>query len=484
MPTLIADSFLTFSVKIIVPEVPTVFLSYAWANSAEADEIDNHFESVGIQFRRDIRDLEFKSPIKEFMQQVGKSDYVVMLISDDFLNSPNCMYEVLELMRDREFDKRLLQVILPGVKIFDPKYRVDLIRKWNARVEELTARIQDLPLGAVGPIANEIKHYGEICSNIAFFTQSLVDQNSISYADLKANNYKLLLRFMGIDEDLLVSRLLEIQEIPNKKEAIREADRFTRKYPSYARGFFTLGFFQDDPADRIYYYDLAIDIDPELAIAYYNRGVNKHYLGDTKGAIADYDKSIELNPNHLSSYINRGADKRTLADYEGAIADYDVAIKLNPTHASTYNNRGNSKAHLYDYEGAIADYDKAIELAPEYVRAYFNRGIAKADLSEHENAIADYNKAIKLDPNNIRAYGIRGLSKSAMKDEKGAIADFSKVIELDPNNGQAYESRGNSKDNLGDEKGAKEDWDKAAALDQGLKALEEPRKPDYSRPDS
>jgi hypothetical protein len=75
-------------------KIPNIFLSYSWKDRDIADEIDNDFKAVGITFRRDERDAKYRTSIKEFMDTVGKHDYVVMLISDDYLRSANCMYEV------------------------------------------------------------------------------------------------------------------------------------------------------------------------------------------------------------------------------------------------------------------------------------------------------------------------------------------------------------------------------------------------------
>ena len=54
-------------------------------------------------------------------------------------------------------------------------------------------------------------------------------------------------------------------------------------------------------------------------------------------------KAIELNPNNANSYTNRGFAKSYLKDYDGAIADYTKAIESNPNYAYFYNNRGNAK---------------------------------------------------------------------------------------------------------------------------------------------
>ena len=46
------------------------------------------------------------------MQSIGKHDYVIMLISDSYLKSSNCMYEVMEVMRDRQYKDRILFILL------------------------------------------------------------------------------------------------------------------------------------------------------------------------------------------------------------------------------------------------------------------------------------------------------------------------------------------------------------------------------------
>ena len=97
---------------------PQIFLSYSWGNKDIADAIDNDFKSVGITFQRDIRDIKYTESIKDFMHRIGRSDFVVMLISDEYLKSENCMYEVTELLNAHEFEKRILPVTLQNADIF------------------------------------------------------------------------------------------------------------------------------------------------------------------------------------------------------------------------------------------------------------------------------------------------------------------------------------------------------------------------------
>ena len=74
--------------------------------------------------------------------------------------------------------------------------------------------------------------------------------------------------------------------------------------------------------------------------------------------LTDYDKAIELNPDDAGTYGNRGNTDQVLGNYEDAIADYDKVIELRPNDPGAYNNRGNANAALGNYEASVDDCDK------------------------------------------------------------------------------------------------------------------------------
>ena len=102
--------------------VKTVFLSYCQKDKDIADCID---EKIGkllegkATLSRDIRDVEYHESFKKFMQSIEKHDYVISIISDNYLKSRNCMYEMLEVVKDSKFSQRLLFIVLTNE---DAKY--------------------------------------------------------------------------------------------------------------------------------------------------------------------------------------------------------------------------------------------------------------------------------------------------------------------------------------------------------------------------
>lgn len=93
------------------------------------------------------------------------------------------------------------------------------------------------------------------------------------------------------------------------------------------------------------------------------KGKNKPYNGDqalelsrnfkNKEAIKLYDKAIDINPTVAQAYFNRGACKGNNFDFEGAIKDYDKAIAINPQYMEAYGNRGNAKINMYTTKGVL-----------------------------------------------------------------------------------------------------------------------------------
>jgi tetratricopeptide (TPR) repeat protein len=71
----------------------------------------------------------------------------------------------------------------------------------------------------------------------------------------------------------------------------------------------------------------AIDLAPDYADAYYNRGVVKGKLGEYKAAIEDYDKAIDLKPDYAMAYNNRGMARSALRQHEAAIEDYNITLR-------------------------------------------------------------------------------------------------------------------------------------------------------------
>ena len=204
------------------------------------------------------------------------------------------------------------------------------------------------------------------------------------------------------------------------------------------------------------HYTEAIDLNPEYAQAYNNRGIVYADKGEMDKAIQDYNTAIDLNPEHANAYNNRGVAYKNKGEIDAAIQDYNKAIDLNPEHVNAYNNRGVAYKNKGEIDAAIQDYTKAIDLNSEHANAYYNRGVAYAKKGEIDAAIQDYTKAIDLNSEHANAYYNRGVAYAKKGEIDAAIQDYTKAIDLNPEDADAYCNRGEAWLHL-------REWEKAKA---------------------
>src|SRR5512138_1764588 len=116
-----------------------VFISYAWGGEREAivNQIDEALAKRGIKIIRDKRALGYKGSIKEFMERIGQGRCVIVVISDKYLRSPNCMFELVEIAENKQFHDRVFPVVLSDANIYDPIKRIEYVKHWEAKRKEL-----------------------------------------------------------------------------------------------------------------------------------------------------------------------------------------------------------------------------------------------------------------------------------------------------------------------------------------------------------
>ncbi len=118
--------------------------------------------------------------------------------------------------------------------------------------------------------------------------------------------------------------------------------------------------------------------------------------GQSEKALSAYDTAIQLKPDYAEVYNNRGNINSGLGSRDAALDDYDEAIRLNPNFVEVYSNRGAMKFRLGEHAAALTDLNEAIRLQPDFMNAYINRGIVKLDLNDTDEARLDIQTALEL----------------------------------------------------------------------------------------
>ncbi len=158
------------------------------------------------------------------------------------------------------------------------------------------------------------------------------------------------------------------------------------------------------------------------------QALSEAHQGNYGEAISLFDCLLELSPNSARDYNNRGLVYFQSGQPEQAIADYNFALQLDPTLDSAYNNRANYFAGQGMYLEAILDYDAALDLNPTNTRAWINQGITFRDLQMYERAIECFDVAFGLKKLQSHVYAERGRTNHIRGDWNWAIADYHQAL--------------------------------------------------------
>ena len=68
--------------------------------------------------------------------------------------------------------------------------------------------------------------------------------------------------------------------------------------------------------------------------------------------MSDYNKAIELNPDNADAYYDRGLTYYQQGGFIQAIPDYNKAIQIKPDYAGAFYNRALTYYQLKEYDNA------------------------------------------------------------------------------------------------------------------------------------
>jgi internalin A len=160
-----------------------VFISYAWGDEHEeiVNQIDQALHRRGIKIIRDKRNLGYKGSIHEFMERIGRGNCVIIVISDKYLRSKNCMFELVEIANNKQFSDRIFPIILPDAKIYDAVERLDYVEFWEQEKAKLNERIRKLSdLSNLQGVREELDNYDRFRDQISGLTSILKDMNTLT----------------------------------------------------------------------------------------------------------------------------------------------------------------------------------------------------------------------------------------------------------------------------------------------------------------
>ncbi|MBL4845656.1 MAG: tetratricopeptide repeat protein [Planctomycetes bacterium] len=178
-----------------------------------------------------------------------------------------------------------------------------------------------------------------------------------------------------------------------------------------------------DYAGAIKGFSLAINLNPKLAQAHYERGVCRLKIGKFVEGMLDLGRAVELNPRLADPLYNKVYQVGYVTDLNRILEELDLEAKRHPDQSHVVFLRGTfylTKTEfktftVSDLEAGIKDFDRCLELTPGHVTALLYRGLLRLKLAALAGEIKTRNEGFSF-----------------------ALRDFLRALALDPKSGTSH----------------------------------------------
>lgn len=160
----------------MIHDKPTVFISFNSGSKDFVDCLERRLSKEAEILRYEDRVPAWGS-FTAFMDTVKERDFAVLVISDAYLKSYACMYEVMQAMKNTNWKDRVIIALMPDAKPYKDAERIEYIRYWSKQYEETCQKTKGLPSKAVESIMEKCNRIKSVSDSIDGFLAFVADSN-------------------------------------------------------------------------------------------------------------------------------------------------------------------------------------------------------------------------------------------------------------------------------------------------------------------
>jgi len=282
---------------------------------------------------------------------------------------------------------------------------------------------------------------------------------------LWADDYERELRdILVLQKDVAraIANEVKVKLTPQEETNLTNAMPIDRKtYEYYLRGRYHWNKRTKEDLDKsLEYYTLAIEMDPDYALAY--AGLADVYaVISTWGFYPPEDmvpkakeaalKALQLDETLAGPYATMAAIKIDYdwEDWKGAERYFKHSIELNPNYATAHQWYAECLSIMGRHREARKYGDQALELDPLSLITNFSSGWCYYHAHQYNKAIEQFRKTLELNDNFVAAnhyiskcYLVQGMYSEAIREYQEAIAKDPRAREYVEVVGQIYEESG------------------------------------------
>ena len=177
----------------------------------------------------------------------------------------------------------------------------------------------------------------------------------------------------------------------------------------------------------------AISLDPNLAEAFYARGVlvwtpSNRFLHEQ--AIKEFTRALELNSNLAGAHLELGLVYNHIGLQSRALEELDRALRLDPNALVAASQRAMAYLYQHNYDDAIREFDRYPELSSTVRFVAYSKLPALSYLGRDREALALAEELLRREPDNEVAVGAYALALAHAGNHLRAEEQISRAIQV------------------------------------------------------
>lgn len=169
-----------------------LYISYSWSCSEVIDSLCLDLAKANIPYSRDLKDCGYRENIRRYEEEIGRGTKVLAYISDEYMKSINCMYELTLVFMRGDVERRLFPIVTISNRR-DAAYSKELFDYWDSEYQKRKNILNDLPSGVSLQAIQELGYCGLIIRELSKIVNYLADVNTLTMAQLSENHFEVLL---------------------------------------------------------------------------------------------------------------------------------------------------------------------------------------------------------------------------------------------------------------------------------------------------
>lgn len=118
----------------------------------------------------------------------------MVVISEKYLKSESCMFEMIEIAKTPGLRERIFPIVLPDANIYKATGRVKYVSYWENEIKELDEALKTVRGDNLTQLQEDLNLYSEIRRLLDGITDTLRDMNALTPEQHEGSGFEELIR--------------------------------------------------------------------------------------------------------------------------------------------------------------------------------------------------------------------------------------------------------------------------------------------------